>query len=109
MNKELLREIICYSGNSKCLALATVITTGGSSPRKQGAQMLIYPDGQITGTIGGGAVEAEVIVRAVELIKNGGIEKLEYNLSNEEVAKAGGMCGGKVTIFVETIKMGREN
>jgi len=45
-------------------ALVTVISTEGSTPQKAGAKMVVYPDGRIVGTIGGGCVEAEMTWRA---------------------------------------------
>jgi xanthine dehydrogenase accessory factor len=57
--------------NGQAVALATVISTQGSMPRHAGSKMLIYPDGRIVGTVGGGAMEAQVIAAAQEAIKTG--------------------------------------
>ena len=88
------------------LSLATIIKASGSSPRKNGASMIIYPDGIISGTIGGGPVEKEVMDRAIAKL-NGEIsnedEKMHFDISNEDAAKAGGICGGEVDIFLEII------
>ncbi|RCW47386.1 MULTISPECIES: XdhC family protein [unclassified Halanaerobium] len=103
MNKELFEKIINYSGEK--LVLAAVIKTKDSSPRNAGAKMIIYPDGSTYGTIGGGPVEAEIIEESKKLIKTGGSKKLNYNLTNKDIAEHGGICGGNVDIFVEVIDL----
>ena len=46
----------------------TVVATEGSTPQKAGAKMVVYADGRIVGTIGGGCVEAEMTWRARQVI-----------------------------------------
>ncbi len=110
MDRELVKEIINYEGQSSCLVLATIIATEGSSPRKTGAQMLIFPRGNISGSIGGGSVEADIIKKGKVIIKNGSmknkIKKYCYDMSNKEAAQVGGVCGGSVEILLETIDVG---
>ncbi|GAB6137889.1 XdhC family protein [Halanaerobaculum tunisiense] len=105
MDREIVNKIIDYEGPGDYIALATVIFATGSSPRDIGAQMLVYPDGTIKGTVGGGASEAETIETAQDLIQIGEDKKCFFDMSNQEVAKAGGVCGGQVAIFIETIKI----
>ena len=45
-----------------------MVATQGSTPQKAGAKMVVYPDGRIVGTIGGGCVEAEMTWRARQVI-----------------------------------------
>ena len=45
-------------------ALATIVATKGSTPRKVGARMIVDPDTGLVGTVGGGCGEAEVIEAA---------------------------------------------
>ena len=52
----------------KKAALCIVVGTRGSTPRKEGAKMIVYSDGSIFGSIGGGSVEKEVAERAIEMI-----------------------------------------
>ena len=47
--------------------LATQISHSGSAPRESGSKMIIYPDGSIFGSIGGGSIEQEVILTARSL------------------------------------------
>ncbi|MBM7622506.1 XdhC family protein [Sporohalobacter salinus] len=105
MKKEIIDKIINYEGEGDYIALATVVSATGSSPRDIGTQMLVYPNGSIEGTVGGGISEAETIEQAEELMQTGKNKKCSFDMSNEEVAKVGGVCGGQVEIFIETIKV----
>ncbi|MEC9488776.1 MAG: XdhC family protein [Halanaerobium sp.] len=102
MDKRLLDELL-QEGNSGAVALATIISSRGSSPRKPGTQMLVYPDGKISGTIGGGATEAAVIAEAKRMLPAGGVKKLKYEMTNSQAAQEGAICGGEVEIFLEVV------
>jgi xanthine dehydrogenase accessory factor len=79
--------------------LATVVGTRGFTPRKAAAHMLIAPDGKTVGTIGGGAIEHEVMEHAQRLFEGGGHETLHRHLTQE----LGMCCGGEMTVFLEAI------
>lgn len=82
-------------------ALATIIDTSGSTPRKAGAQVLFFRDGRSVGTIGGGCGEAEVRQHAFRVIELGEPEVVDINLTHE-VAEADGMvCGGVMIVYIE--------
>lgn len=83
-------------------ALATVLSTSGSMPRHTGTKMLIYTDSSIVGTIGGGAMEAEVIKTAQDIIQTGQALTKTYTLNNLENGDLG-ICGGTATIFIEAV------
>jgi xanthine dehydrogenase accessory factor len=82
-------------------ALATVISASGSTPREEGAKMLVKPDGSILGSIGGGSIELKVIQEAIEVIKSGRPKHLCYRLKEGE--ELGMICGGDIEVFVEPI------
>ena len=63
----------------KRAAVATVIRTQGSVPRHEGSRMVIFPDGSIEGTIGGGEMEHRVIEAAQQAIKSGKLTRLNYS------------------------------
>ena len=88
--------------NNKPAALATVVKTRGASPRNAGAKMLVYPDGSIVGTVGGGEMEMQVIAAAKEAIANGQPRYLDMTLSNEQRGDPL-ICGGEMEIFVEPL------
>ena len=81
-------------------ALATVIETQGSVPRQAGSKMLVWEDGQITGTVGGGQMEALVIDEARAAMRSGDSKVIRYDLTDLGAGDPG-VCGGTVTIYVE--------
>ncbi len=84
-------------------ALATVIAVGGSTPRASGARMLVYADGTIVGTIGGGNIEHQVIRAAIDAIRAGTPTRYEAHLTHD----LGMCCGGQMAVFIDPIH-GRE-
>ncbi len=85
-------------------ALATVVETKGSTPRKAGAKMLVLEDGTFSGSICGGCVEAEVYQAACRVLRDGEPKILEFKLNKREMPEESGLiCGGKMRIFIEPI------
>jgi xanthine dehydrogenase accessory factor len=100
--QDLYQEIVDLRARGENGALATIVKSEGSSPRKSGAKMLLKMDGSIIGTIGGGTVEHCVRDRAGEVIRSGKPEILHFDLS-EDKENAAGICGGSVEIFIEPV------
>ncbi len=80
-------------------ALAIIVAAWGSTPQKTGAKMLVKADGTTVGTVGGGAVEAEVIRTALEIIKSGKPRLLDLELSEA----SGYLCGGRLQVYLEPV------
>jgi xanthine dehydrogenase accessory factor len=85
-------------------ALVTVISTEGSTPQKAGAKMVVYADGRIVGTIGGGCVEAEMIRRARHAIDQHRSQLASYDLTPDQAGEDGLVCGGRMQVFIEPIE-----
>ena len=58
---EVFASLMDLSQKGTSGALCTIIKTKGSTPRREGSKMLVYPDGKIVGSIGGGEVKAELL------------------------------------------------
>jgi xanthine/CO dehydrogenase XdhC/CoxF family maturation factor len=84
-------------------ALATVVATRGSTPRKNGAKMLVDPGEGLVGTIGGGCGEAEVIAAAAEAMEAGQPRMVRVDLTDDPLSWTGSVCGGVLEVFVEPI------
>lgn len=78
--------------------LATVIRTRLSTPRHEGSKMIVFPDGKVVGSVGGGAAEAKVIEVAREVIQEGRPRLLPLDLAGDL-----GVCGGHMEIFLEPV------
>lgn len=84
-------------------ALATVIQTRGSVPRHPGSKMLIFPDGAIEGTIGGGELENRVIEEGIQALADGKTRFVTYAFNDPERGDPG-VCGGEMEVFVEPMR-----
>lgn len=90
--------------------MATIISHTGSTPRTAGTQMIITADGKITGTIGGGLLEARVIEKAVEILQTHcPYAFMPFDLSYEDVASMDMICGGHAEVFLDHIAATDEN
>lgn len=84
-------------------AVATVTAARGSVPRGAGAKMVVWPDGKLLGSIGGGCSEAEVINAARRLLDGGGHRLMTVGLTGDAEEEEEGMaCGGIMEVFIET-------
>ncbi len=87
----------------KC-ALATLIKRVGSAPRAVGAKFLVKKDGTSFGSIGGGCIEAEVWQKAQKIMEEPKREILHFDLTSEQLAEGGLVCGGNIDIFLEPLR-----
>lgn len=85
------------------VALATVIDTWGSSPRRVGAKMAMNDQGGITGSVSGGCVEGAVIETAQQVLRDGRPQLLHFGVSDETAWDVGLACGGEIDVFVEPL------
>ncbi len=81
-------------------AMVVVTAIRGSAPREAGARMIVSGGRLAFGTIGGGNLEQQAILRATELLKRPrpAIESVDYPLGEA----VGQCCGGSVTVYFET-------
>lgn len=84
-------------------ALATVLQTRGSTPRKTGAKMLVEPGRGLVGTIGGGCGEAEVIEAAQAVLESGRHRVVQVKLTEDPLSWSASICGGVLDVFVEPV------
>lgn len=99
---ELLEQQVSAMRAGKEMTVATIVTAEGSTTRTSG-KMLVFEDGTIAGTVGGGAVEKAVIEDAKEVLRTGKNEVKVYDY-NTSTAAEGVTCGGKLTVFLECVR-----
>ena len=85
------------------IALATVIKTWGSSPRKSGAKMAVTAAGLIAGSVSGGCVEGAVIEASLETLVTRQSQLLHFGVADETAWDVGLACGGSIDVFVEPL------
>ena len=102
MSKSIYQALGELEQNNESAALCTVVKSEGSTPRHVGSKMLVYPDGNFIGTIGGGDLEHRVLDEAWMAIADGQARHLHYNMSDPSRGDPG-VCGGTVEVFVEPI------
>ena len=81
------------------MVLCSIIASSGSTPRGSGAKMVLFADGTTAGTVGGGAVEYESIKLAKKALKERREFTQGFNLSHNQTADIGMICGGSVVVY----------
>jgi xanthine dehydrogenase accessory factor len=102
--QDVLEAALRAERDGEAAALVTVIGTEGSTPQKAGAKMLVFADGRIVGTIGGGCVEAEMVTRARQAIGNGRTQIAACDLTPDQAGEDGLVCGGRMQVFIEPME-----
>ncbi len=87
----------------KGAAIATVVETWGSAPRRVGSQLAISAEGEIAGSVSGGCVEGAVVLEALDAIEAGRPEMLEYGVTDDDAFAVGLACGGTIRVLVEPV------
>jgi xanthine dehydrogenase accessory factor len=104
--RTILAEIVAQQQAGRRCVLAMPLWSLGSAPVGQSAKLLMYDDGTFIGTVGGGALEAEVLRIARGMLGAGSARVLEFDLNPSEAASLGMICGGRCAFLVEPIERG---
>jgi xanthine dehydrogenase accessory factor len=95
------RQVRQFLEEGETLAIATIVSTLGSTPREVGAQMVITASGEILGTVGGGCGEAEVRREAVQVIRSRKPAMVKVELMDDIESNSPAVCGGILNVFVD--------
>jgi xanthine/CO dehydrogenase XdhC/CoxF family maturation factor len=101
---EILEQAAHWRAAGAGVALATVVTTWGSSPRPVGARLAVDDKGAMVGSVSGGCVEGAVVEAALAAIRDGKSRLLNFGVSDDQAWEVGLACGGKIQIFVERVE-----
>lgn len=102
-DRELLRALQAAGEEGRRCALATVVSTRGSTPRKTGTKMLVDLEEGLVGTVGGGCGEAEVIEAARMVLADDVPRMVRVDLTRELLSWSPAVCGGIMEIYVEPV------
>ncbi|MEM7262610.1 MAG: XdhC/CoxI family protein [Planctomycetota bacterium] len=100
---EIFREAARVIESGRRAALATIVSTSGSTPGKECAKLLVRDDGTTVGTVGGGCTENEVWKMAMEVITTEIPARTKFRLTAATAAETGLLCGGEFEVFIEPI------
>lgn len=81
------------------MVFCSIIKSSGSTPRGIGAAMAVFPDGSISGTVGGGPIEYQSILHALDVLKSHESGTKDFILTPNEIADIGMICGGRATVY----------
>lgn len=98
--RAVLAALMRAQARGEAVVLATVVRARGSVPRHAGTKMLVYADGRILGTIGGGEMESRVIAAAADVLASGRPTVMPYSLVDPKAGDPG-VCGGELEIYME--------
>jgi len=103
-NEDVFEAVAAALQRGEQAALVTIIRAQGSTPQRVGAKMLVYPDGRIVGTIGGGCYENEASLKARTAIQTRQPMTAKYELSDDLAEDSGLICGGQMEVYIEPLE-----
>jgi xanthine dehydrogenase accessory factor len=102
--RDVVAEIERLRAAGEAVAVATVIQTWGSAPRREGARMVVGAKGAIAGSVSGGCVEGAVAEAAAQVLKTGAPKLLRFGVSDPDAWQVGLSCGGTIEVFVAALE-----
>jgi xanthine/CO dehydrogenase XdhC/CoxF family maturation factor len=104
VSDDVLEKAAAWLEQGRLVALATVVSTWGSSPRPVGSQLVVDDLGNMLGSVSGGCIESAVVDEAQSVMLDGKPRLLDFGVSDEMAWEVGLTCGGKVEVFVERLE-----
>ena len=104
MNQEVFDALGKALERGESVALVTIVQTHGSTPQRVGAKMLVFPDGRMVGTIGGGCYENDAFWKAREVLTTRRPRLVKYELSDDLAEDTGLICGGQMDVYIDPIE-----
>ena len=101
---EILREAVAWRATGCGVAIATVVSTWGSSPRPVGSQLVVDDTGRFVGSVSGGCIESSVVHEAQQVIAQGVPKLLEFGITDQLAWEVGLACGGRIEVFIERVE-----
>jgi xanthine/CO dehydrogenase XdhC/CoxF family maturation factor len=102
--EDVLATALEWKEAGRDVAVATVTSTWGSSPRPAGSQLVVDSSGAMVGSVSGGCIEGAVVREALDAIADGKPRLLDFGVTNEQAWEVGLACGGKLQVYVERLE-----
>jgi xanthine dehydrogenase accessory factor len=108
--EELFEDIEKLAQAEKRVAMATLVATRGTSPKREGAKMWVGEEGRILGSVTiGGCVDARVIAESEQALSSFKSRLVEMKLGNEDAWEIGFSCAGDLDVLIEPVDLNRRN
>ncbi len=104
MNHEVFAALGEALSRGEDAALVTIVSSNGSTPQRVGAKMLVFGDGRIVGTVGGGCYENDAIGKARQVMETRKPTTVRYDLNDDFAEETGLVCGGQMEVFIDLIE-----
>lgn len=106
--EELFEDIVKLAQAEKRVAMATLVATRGTSPKREGAKMWVGEEGRLLGSVTiGGCVDARVIVESEQALSTFQSRLVEMKLGNEDAWEIGFSCAGELDVLIEPVDLTR--
>lgn len=102
-SRSLFGAIDAALAEGRPVALVTIVKAQGSTPQRVGARMLVYEDGSLAGTIGGGCYEQDAAGKARLALTTGRPSLVRYDLNDDFAEEQGLVCGGQMDVFIDPL------
>src|SRR5262249_20735937 len=104
--EELFEDIENLAKAEKRVAMATLVATRGTNPKREGAKMWIGEEGRILGSVTiGGCVDARVIAESEQVLASFQPRLLQMNLDEQDAWELGFSCAGDLDVLVEPVDL----
>src|SRR4026209_251915 len=108
--EELFEDIEKLARAEKRVAMATLVATRGTSPKREGAKMWVAEEGRILGSVTiGGCVDARVIAESEKVLSSFEPRLVELKLADEDAWEIGFSCAGDLDVLIEPIDLANPN
>ena len=101
--RDVLRDAEELLATGEPVAVAMVVDTRRSAPRPLGSRLLVTASGEMRGSVSGGCVESDVVLRAQEVLRTGQPQLVPYGSSDDDAFDVGLPCGGEIEVFIATL------
>jgi len=107
-----MRQVISFVNENlnkgRATALVTLMESGEHTPGVTGGMMAVLEDGSFCGTVGGGKIEADIIAKCREALKDKNNTGFQFRYSLTADGELGMVCGGQVSGFVNILRPGKK-
>src|SRR6476659_2042912 len=98
--RDMLDDAADLSGLGERVAVAMVVDTRRSAPRPLGSRLFVTESGEMRGSVSGGCVESDVVLRAQEVLRDGTPALVQYGITDDDAFDVGLPCGGEIEVFI---------